>query len=306
MEPTRKELFDRGRMFKEAIAECQIIAKKAGYPKCTRCWNYTSNVMYSSYWLDTLCGRCAKVLCGLEEKGEWFPGKQNMVNFKNKHMMYPVIHVESKEQAIKNTQIAKDAECDGVFLINHKISPEELLKIHAKVAQEFPKWWIGINCLGFTNEQMFKIATPEMSGIWTDNAGINEFAKDQFYAQHIQLIKEKNGWDGIYFGGVAFKYQREVEDLEAACKIAYKYIDVVTTSGPGTAQAAEVNKIERMHNALGKWPLAIASGITTNNIESYLDKATCFLVASGINKTWADLDESLVKQLVEKIRNYIE
>ncbi len=290
--------------YKKALAEAQIEAKKAGAPKCNRCWNHKADCMYSNYWMDTLCGRCAKVLCDLEEKGEWFPGKQNMVVFKNKHMIYPVIHVKDEEQAIRNTQIAKDAGCDGVFLINHSISPEELLVIHAKVAQEFPKWWIGINCLGFMPHQMFKYATPEMSGIWTDNAGIYEDLDEQTEAEGIKKIREENGWNRAYFGGLAFKYQREVIDLESACKKAIPYVDVVTTSGPGTAQAAKVNKIERMHNALGEWPLAIASGITAENIEDYLDKATCFLVASGINKTWDDLDAVLVKQLVDKVRAY--
>jgi len=223
---------------------------------------------------------------------------------KSKHKIYPVIHVESEEQAIHNTLIAKETDCDGVFLINHSIRPQVLLKIHATVAKEFPKWWIGINCLGFTPHQIFQYATPEMSGVWTDSAGIEEYKDIQIEPDNIKKIQEKNGWNGVYFGGIAFKYQREVKDLESACKKAIPYVDVITTSGPGTAQAAEINKIERMHKALRDHPLAIASGITIDNIESYLDKADCFLVASGINKTWADLDLDLVKQLVDKIRAY--
>lgn len=282
----------------------KTIARKAPYPKCNRCWNHSIGTAYSKYWLDTLCGRCAKVLCDLEEKGEWFPGKQNMIKFKNKHMIYPVIHVKSEKQAIENTQIAKNAGCDGVFLINHAISPQTLLEIHEATVKAVPDWWIGINCLGFSHQEIFDNVTPEMSGIWVDNAGIDETAEVQVRANHYKLLREESGWNGIYFGGVAFKYQREVKDLENACINAKPYIDVVTTSGPGTAKAAEVNKIERMHNALEEWPLAIASGITPDNIEDYLDKATCFLVASGINKTWDDLDATLVKQLVDKVRTH--
>jgi hypothetical protein len=282
----------------------KIEVAKSPYPKCNRCWNHTEDVMYSKYWLDTLCGRCAKVLCTLEEEGQWFPGKQNMITFKNKHMIYPVIHVESEEQAISNTKIAKEAGCDGVFLINHGITPEELLVIHAAVAKAVPNWWIGINCLGMSNVAIIEHATPEISGIWVDNAGIDEHSEDQPMASLYQSIQKNSKWNGIYFGGVAFKYQRPVEDLETACKFAKQYIDVVTTSGPGTAKAAAVDKIKRMSDTLGEWPLAIASGITPDNIEDYLDKATCFLVASGINKTWADLDPELVKQLVDKIRGY--
>lgn len=284
----------------------EIIAERSPYPKCSRCWNHKEDCAYSSYWLDTLCSRCAKILCSLEEKGEWFPGKQNMIKFPNRHMIYPVIHVEDKGQAIKNTLIAKKTGCDGVFLINHKIDPETLLEIHAQVAKAVPDWWIGINCLGFTPRRMFQHATPEMSGIWVDNAGIEERSLTQVESDNIKRYREESEWKGIYFGGVAFKYQREVKNLETACRIAMKYVDVVTTSGPGTAQAAAVNKIQRMKNALGEWPLAIASGITIDNIESYLDKATHFLVASGINESWAHLDKKLVRQLVEKIRNSSE
>jgi len=220
------------------------------------------------------------------------------------HKIYPVIHVEDIPQAIGNTLIARKYGADGVFLINHKISPEDLLEIHARVAEVVEDWWIGINCLGFSDEQMFQHATPEMSGIWTDNANIDERTDFQQNANYIQSFRKKSGWQGLYFGGVAFKYQREIIDLESACEKAIPYVDIVTTSGPGTAKAADVNKIERMSKALKGHPLAIASGITFDNIESYLDKATHFLVASGINKSWAHLDPYLVKQLVEKIRYY--
>jgi hypothetical protein len=51
--------------------------EKLGYKRCNRCRNYGPDVDYSTYWLDTLCGRCARVLCELEEQGKWKPGQQN-------------------------------------------------------------------------------------------------------------------------------------------------------------------------------------------------------------------------------------
>ena len=42
----------------------------------------------------------------------------------------------------------------------------------------------------------------------------------------------------LYFGGVAFKYQRPVDDLAEATTKASRFIDVVTTSGAGTGHAA--------------------------------------------------------------------
>ena len=62
--------------------------------------------------------------------------------FENKHVVLPVIHVGYEEQAIRNTAIAKEAGADGVFLINHSISSDELLEIHEKVVEQFPGWWV--------------------------------------------------------------------------------------------------------------------------------------------------------------------
>ena len=88
---------------------------------------------------------------------------------------------------------------------------------------------------------------------------------------------------------------------QAATKAA-RYMDVVTTSGPGTGHAASPDKISVMKHALGDHPLAIASGITPENVSDYLDIADCFLVATGIGKSFEELDAELVNALVQKIR----
>lgn len=59
-------------------------------------------------------------------------------------------------------------------------------------------------------------------------------------------------------------------------------MDVVTTSGPATGQAADIAKIKTMRASLGKTPLAIASGISPENISLYLGVADCFLVATSL------------------------
>ena len=113
-------------------------------------------------------------------------------------------------------------------------------------------------------------------------------------------------WEGLYFGGVAFKYQREVppEKLGDAAKLASKYMDVVTTSGPGTGRAAAVEKIATMKKALGDFPLAIASGITPDNAADFLPHADCFLVATGISSQFDELDRDMLRALMEVVRAY--
>ena len=137
-----------------------------------------------------------------------------------------------------------------------------------------------------------------------DNAGIDERTADQTEAEEILSERQRRGWGGLYFGGVAFKYQRAVEDLERAASLAAKYMDVVTTSGPGTGKAATRDKIKAMKRALADTPLAIASGVTPENVVDYLDFADPFLVATGISRSWSHLDPVLVRALVETVRDW--
>ena len=59
--------------------------------------------------------------------------------------------------------------------------------------------------------------------------------------EDINTVREESGWSGIYFGGTAFKKQRAVDpaDYFVSGQIAAQWMDVVTTSGVATGEAAE-------------------------------------------------------------------
>ena len=76
----------------------------------------------------------------------------------------------------------------------------------------------------------------------------------------------------------------------------------MTTSGSGTGQAAELEKIRRMKAALGEAPLAIASGITPENVADFLPHTDCFLVATGISRSFTELDADKTHALIERVR----
>ncbi|MCA9976700.1 MAG: hypothetical protein KC413_13150, partial [Anaerolineales bacterium] len=160
--------------------------------------------------------------------------------FHNQHVILPVIHVGSQQQALRNVQIAREAQADGIFLINHEMSGAALLTIHRAVVAEHPDWWVGVNCLDLTPFEVFHHIDDTAAGVWVDNALIDEQAEQQPLAEAVLAVRKKAGWPGLYFGGVAFKYQRLIYDLRQAAVQATPYMDVVTTSGPGTGHAAAV------------------------------------------------------------------
>lgn len=61
--------------------------------------------------------------------------------------------------------------------------------------------------------------------------------------------------------------------------------------------------IQRMKQALGDTPLAIASGITPENVADYLPHADSFLVATGISRSFTELDPVRVQALVDQVRS---
>ena len=223
--------------------------------------------------------------------------------FANRHVVLTVIHVVGQEQAIRNAQLARDGGADGAFLLSHGgVSDEQLLEIHQAVAAEMRGWWIGVNCLSFSAEETFRRVGDRVAGVWIDDALIDERSDEQPAAARVAEVQRQSGWRGLYFGGVAFKYQRPVRDLARAAKLAAEWLDVVTTSGPGTGQAADPQKIRAMKEALGEHPLAIASGVTPENVTDYLAYADCFLASTGVSYTFEELDPDRVRDMVRVVR----
>jgi len=224
--------------------------------------------------------------------------------FRHRHVVLPVIHVVDEAQALRNAAIARDAHADGVFLINHGMRWDELLRIHAIVDRAFPSWWVGVNCLEIQPAEVFARISSGVAGVWVDDAGVREDQLEQIDAAAVARARTAAGTAALYFGGVAFKYRRPVEDVARAARIAAGYMDVVTTSGPATGQAADVAKIRTMKAALGATPLAIASGITPENVGDYLPVADCFLVATGISRSFEELDPARVRALIDRVHDY--
>lgn len=233
--------------------------------------------------------------------------------FTKQHALLVVIHANSEEQTLRNADIAFDQGADGIFLVNHRISARDLMNHYAAVRIRHIFNWIGVNFLGCPRRKAIDNVGKmiSVSGLWLDNAGYSEGSSTN-PTENISLIRywqnEYNARDLLIFGGVAFKYQDEVKDPARAAATAAPFIDVVTTSGKGTGFAADVEKIKSMKLAIGHHPLAIASGITPENVSDYKPFADCFLVATGIschdqyNNPTDDLDPLRVRQLADAIK----
>jgi predicted TIM-barrel enzyme len=225
-----------------------------------------------------------------------------------KNTFIVVVHAVSEEQALRNVAIAKHAEADGVFLINHQISSRSLIQIYESVRFTFGDWWVGLNLLDLSPIEAMKIVPFDAHALWVDDGGIHPVVngvntKGAQLMKHELDLKRERGFKGLLFGGVNFKHQAIVSSDYLAALHAKKYMDVVTTSGPRTGCAPSPEKLLEMRRALGESGLlALASGTTANNVSRFVDDVDYFLVNTGVSQSFTELDPSEVQKFSSFMR----
>jgi hypothetical protein len=225
-------------------------------------------------------------------------GKKYDDVFPGRHSFIVVIHVNDKMQALEQSEIAINNGAGGIFLINHGMPWNELLSIYKDVREAHKDAWIGVNCLDLTPAGVVDKFPDGLDGIWSDRSGVDD---DLEFARMTREFMEERSFEGLYFGGVDFKYQSPAKDLEKAAREAVKYMDVVTTSGPGTGMQPPVEKVKVMKSAIENGSrLAVASGMTVDNVKDYAT-ADCFLVGTGISVDFHHLDPAKVAAFARKI-----
>jgi hypothetical protein len=200
--------------------------------------------------------------------------------------LIPVIHMVTKQQVFENVKTCIDCGIKKIFLINHAVSSSELIKCGLDVMSIYPNLWVGINLLGVPTRTCIGVELT-FDGLWCDSSISTKEA-----AEHRKF-------NGIFFGGLAFKYQPQPKDLQKACEDAIITTDVATTSGIGTGIPANIEKIKMIRQFLGDHPMAIASGVSAENVDNYKGIADYLLVATSIT----DRNEMIIKDKLIELKN---
>lgn len=216
--------------------------------------------------------------------------------FPKKHSLITAVHVRELQETLDNIQISMDNWADWVFLVDHEWDTNRFIEIMMSARFKFPKYWLGVNMLAEDPFSMFvKIDWLNIDWVRADNPMIKEVTWYNM-ADEIEDIKSKTNFNGLYFGWVAFKHQKQPKDLQLACEVSQNYMDVVTTSWKWTWIEDDPLKSKLMRNYLGSFPLAMASWISSENIINY-PQVNSFIVATAISKDFYNLDPKLVRNL---------
>jgi hypothetical protein len=217
--------------------------------------------------------------------------------------LHAVVDVRSSGQAVEWADVALGNDLDGVFLISHARDDDTLAAGVREVRAAFPWAFLGVNLIGRSPAEALQrleecSVVQDVDALWTDSAGasLEEIA---VRAEAFQHVKTATSWDGVHFGGVAFKYQPTVDPaaLAALTACAAACVDVVTTSGAGTGQAIDADKLATMIEALEGHPLALASGVNAENARDIRDQVQHILVSTGIKGADGAFDPDRVQAL---------
>ena len=171
-----------------------------------------------------------------------------------------------------------------------------------------------MNFLAVTGREAFPVLGRlqtegvEIDAYWADDGRIDERAPAnvQAEAMAIAAARKASGWEGLYFGGTAFKKQRPVDPsgYEAAARVGARWMDAVTTSGFATGRAADRAKIAAFRRGCEDAPLALASGVTPDNAAGYAADVDAMLVATGINRDgdFYEIDPARLRRLLAVTR----
>lgn len=223
--------------------------------------------------------------------------RELMTTTKKLPRVLPVIHHIEPSITLDEIQVAIDCAADGVFLISHESYDDELVEVAKQAIQEFTGFPIGLNLLSLDCWQATRKAVDiGCRMVWADDMGVDSSGLD-ILGRKVSDLAQANP-DLQLFASVAFKYRPHEREPVMAAHQARLAGFIPTTSGEATGSAPDPAKIASM-GAGG--PLAVASGMTPQNVLRYSNHLSHILVATGVSRDEYHIDPAKLRSLIEAV-----
>lgn len=217
-------------------------------------------------------------------------------------LIFPVIHYQNGDQALRNAKLAADAGCDGVFLIQMQGMNDALSQLGALIKERHPHMLVGANHLGeHCAHAMDRNVRAGLDMTWTDEQLTHSAQSADDSAKLVHYHKPEGH---LLFSGVAFKHQKRENYPRIAARRALELGFIPTTSGAATGVAADMKDLSQLHEGIGNAPLAVASGVTPSNFEAHAAYVTHILVATGVSSSFYEFDRLLLEDLIHRRNKY--
>lgn len=212
--------------------------------------------------------------------------------------IYPVIHYLDAPTTLAQAALAARCGAYGVFLINHnpRVDDAILVQLGVEIRLAHPGLRVGINMLHAPVLQAaHAVRDAGLDMVWGDDCGVSSSGLTPRGEALRQFALAHPGVE--VFASVAFKYQPHEHRPMAAADTARLSGFTPVTSGAATGSPPEILKIEQMSRS-GEVPLAVASGMTPQNVSRYAPLLSAILVATGVSHDEHHFDEALLAQFI--------
>lgn len=218
-----------------------------------------------------------------------------------RRVFLPVIYVAEEEQTLNNVEIARVAQADGVFLVNHGIGHQRLLRIAAKVLEAQPDLCIGVNCLDLRPQDVICRLPEGVEAVWANNPPSISAVRDK--ASAVREARQLTGWNGMFFGDLAVGLKVEEGLTAAELAGATAHIDVLTIVGqdPKRRDLPVLQQLSQLADGL---PLGIAGDVQPDVVTALLPYARCILTTPQANSGLEHMDLEEATQLAEMIHAF--
>ena len=215
--------------------------------------------------------------------------------------VWPVIHLSTPEVAYRNAELAQACGCVGVFLIEMEGRNDAIDSVAFELKRRFVGLKVGVNYLGMpAHFAIVRSLSLGLDATWTDNPGVRSDGVHPTTREATVPVLQQNPGH-LFFASVAFKYQTVDADPPAAARAALALGMIPTTSGVATGVPPQASKLHAMRQAVGDGPLAVASGIDTDNAYELGRFLTHILVSTGISSSFHEFDEGLLRRLMGQL-----
>ncbi len=214
------------------------------------------------------------------------------------HVFLPVIYASDEKQALQNVEIAREADADGVFLLNHGIGHQRLMRITKQVIAIHPDLFVGVNCLDLRPQDVICRLPDGVEGVWANNPPTPDGLNDS--ATAIRQARQTTGWDGLLFAPITAAVAGGGTPASSTLIAAMHYVDVPTIVGNGSGLQKAPQVCWDVRRVLGDRPLGIASSIDSDSIDTLLPCANCVMTAACVNNLLEQMDSCQARQLATK------
>jgi hypothetical protein len=209
------------------------------------------------------------------------------------------------DEAFRDVEASFEGGADAVVLINEWSSQSELETTLSAVRARYPRTSLGVNYLGDDAEpygyrDSFRLARDYgLQLVWTDFAGVDLINEKPPVSLHD--IETARHLPAFYCSGVHMKYSTLKDPgktIEQSALQAVGWVDGVIVTGLKTGMASDPEKVRRARQAIGRYPLGVASGVSPENVGSILENIDFALVASSLQ----DENKRIVRDQVARLR----